>query len=111
MANPTFWIKRNDDNPSLDVALRDDRDRAVDLTGATIVFHMRNTADDTVKISGGSVSILSATRGEVRFTFSTTNTDTAGNYEAEFQVTFVGGGVETFPNDSYIDIIISEDVV
>ena len=111
MANPTFFIKRNDDNPSLDVALQDDKGRPVNVTGATTVFHMRNAADDTVKVSGGTTSTLNATRGEVRYSWSTSDTDTAGNFEGEFQVTFSGGGVQTFPNDGYIDIIIFEDVV
>ena len=111
MANPTFFIKQNDDRPTLDVALQDDRGRPVNVASATIVFHMRNTADDSVKITSAAVTILSATRGEVRHTFTTTNTDTAGNFEAEFQVTFSGGTVQTFPNDGYIDIIITDDVV
>jgi hypothetical protein len=111
MANPTFFIKRNDDQPTLDVALRDDKNRPVDVTGASVVFHMRNTADDTTKISGASVTVLAASKGEVRYPWTTTNTNTAGNFEAEFQVTFSDGGVQTFPNDGYIDVIITEDVV
>ena len=111
MANPTFFMKRNDDQPTLDVALRDDKNRPVDVTGATVLFHMRNTADDTTKISGGSVTVLSASKGEVRDSWSTSNTNTAGNFEAEFQVTFAEGGVQSFPNDGYIDVIITEDVV
>ena len=111
MANPTFFIKRNDDQPTLDVALRDDKNRPVDVTGASVVFHMRNTADDTTKISGASVTVLAASKGEVRYSWTTTNTKTAGNFEAEFQVTFSDGGVQTFPNDGYIDVIITEDVV
>lgn len=106
----TFFIKRNDDQPSLDVALRDDRNRAVELAGATVLFHMRNTADDSTKIDSGSVTIIDASRGEVRYSWQSGDTDTEGNYEGEFEVTFAAGGVETFPNDSYIDIIIGEDV-
>ena len=72
---------------------------------------MRNTADDTTKISGASVTVLAASKGEVRYSWTTTNTNTAGNFEAEFQVTFSDGGVQTYPNDGYIDVIITEDVV
>jgi hypothetical protein len=111
MAVPTFFIKRNDTSPSLNVALEDDVGRPIDVTGATIVFHMRNSADDSVKISGASATIVSATRGEVRYSFSATDSDTSGNFEAEFQVTFSGGAIETFPNDGYINVIITEDVV
>ena len=111
MAAPTFFIKQNDTRPTLDAALRDDRDRPVDIAGATVVFHMRNAADDTVVISSGSVGVLSTARGEVRYTWVAADTATAGNFEGEFQVTFAGGSVQTFPNDEYIKIVITDDVV
>ena len=110
MANPTFFIKRNDTAPSLDAALEDDKNRPVDITGATTVFHMRDTSDNSVKIASGVVSVLSAVRGEVRYTWAASDTDTAGNFEAEFQVTFADSTIESFPNDSYIAVIINEDV-
>jgi len=111
VAVPTFNIKQNDDRPLLDAFLRDDRDRPVDLTGATVLFHMRLATDNSVKINGGSVTVVAATAGSVRYTFTTSNTDTAGIYEAEFQVTFSDGTVQTFPNDGYITIVITDDVV
>ena len=111
MADPQFFIKRNDTVPYLDAALQDDRGRPINLTSTTVLFHMRDTADDSVKISGAAVTVLSATRGEVRYTWTSNDTDTAGNYEGEFQVTFDAGGVHTFPNNGYINIIMLEDVV
>jgi hypothetical protein len=110
MANPTFFIKQNDNTPRLDVALQDDKGRPVDLTGATTVFHMRNSADDTLKIDGGSTTILAATRGELRYSWTVANTNTAGNFEAEFQVTYPDTTIQTFPDDGYIDVIITDDV-
>ena len=110
MASPTFFIKQNDTTPALEAFLQDSRGRPVNLTGATIVFHMRLASDLTVKITIGSVTIVAATLGHVSFAFSAPNTDTAGNYEGEFQVTFSGGAIETFPNDGYIKIIITDDV-
>ena len=110
MASPTFFIKQNDTTPALSVFLQDARGRPINLTGATIVFHMRLESDLSVKISGGSVTTVSATQGNVSYTFSASDTDTSGNYQAEFQVTFSGGAVETFPNDDYIKVIITDDV-
>ena len=111
MANTQFFIKQNDTAPSLDAILHDDRGRSVNLTGATLVFHLRDTADDSVKVSAGIVTVLSATRGEVRYNWSAANTDTAGSYEGEFQVTLSSGGIQTYPNNGYINIIMLEDVV
>jgi len=37
----------------------------------------------------------------VRYQWSEGDTDTPGVYEAEFEVTYDGGAVETFPNANY----------
>ena len=110
MATPTFYIKQNDTRPELDVFLRDDKDRSINVTGATVKFSMRNASDNSVKINLGSVTTVSSTSGRIKYSFSAADTDTAGNFDGEFQVTFVGGQVETFPNDGYIKVIITDDV-
>lgn len=110
MASPQFNIKENDTTPALKVALRDARNRVRPLTGATVVFHMRLASDLVVKITGGSVGVQDASLGIVSYTFSASDTDTAGIYEAEFQVTYSDGTIETFPNDDYIKVIVVDDV-
>ena len=110
MATPTFYIKQNDTRPELDVFLRDDKDRTINVTGATVKFNMRNASDNTVKVNLGSVTTVSSTAGRVKYSFSSADTDTSGNFDGEFQVTFVGGQVATFPNDGYIKVIITDDV-
>jgi len=110
MATPTFYIKQNDTRPELDVFLRDDKDRTINVTGATVKFNMRNASDNTVKVNNGSVTTVSSTSGRVKYSFSASDTDTAGNFDGEFEVTFVGGQVETFPNDGFIKVIITDDV-
>ena len=37
-------------------------------------------------------------------------TDAPGRYQAEFEVTYSDGAVETFPNLGFITVIIAEDV-
>ena len=110
MATPTFYIKQNDTRPELDVFLRDDKDRTINITGATVKFSMRNASTNVVKISLGAVTTVSSTSGRVKYSFSAADTDTAGNFDGEFQVTFVGGQIETFPNDGYIKVIVTDDV-
>lgn len=110
MAAPTFYIKQNDTRPQLEVNLRDDRDRPINITGATVVFSMRNVSDDSVKIDEASTTTVSSTGGRVRYSFTAANTNTAGNFDGEFQVTFLDSTIETFPNDGYIRVIIVDDV-
>ena len=110
MADPTFYIKQNDTRPELDIFLRDDKDRSINITGATVKFSMRNASTNVVKISLAAVTTVSSTSGRVKYSFTASDTDTAGNFDGEFQVTFVGGQVETFPNDGYIKVIVTDDV-
>ena len=110
MASPTFDIKQNDTAPKLEAFLQDDKGRPVNLTGASTVFHMRLASDLSAKITSGSVTVESATKGHVSFTWTASNTDTAGIYQGEFQVTFVSGAIQTFPNNDYIKVNITDDV-
>jgi len=110
MAAPVFFIKQNDTTPALEAFLQDGRGRAVSLTGATVVFHMRLASDLSAKITDGTTSVVKATKGQVKFDFSASNTDTPGIYQGEFQVTFSNGDIETFPNDDYIKVIMVDDV-
>ena len=110
MADPTFYIKQNDTRPELDIFLRDDKDRSINVTGATVTFSMRNASTNVVKISLAAVTTVSSTAGRVKYSFTASDTDTAGNFDGEFQVTFVGGQIETFPNDGYIKVIVTDDV-
>ena len=110
-SSPQFAIKQNDTAPKLTVTLSDSRGRPRILTGATIVFHMRLQSDKTVKITSGSATIDDASLGICHYPFTAANTDTAGIYEGEFQVTYADSTVETFPNNDYIIITITDDVV
>jgi hypothetical protein len=101
-----LFIKQNDTSPSLTATLRG----IGDLTGATVVFHMRPKNEKTPKVINGAVDITDVAEKIVRYDWVTGDTDTAGNFEAEFQVTYAGGRIETVPNNSYIDIKIIDDI-
>lgn len=76
-----------------------------------MVFHMRLAPGGAVKVNGGSMAIVgNAVNGRVKYNWLAANTDTAGTYEAEVQVTFSNGAIRTFPPDSYISILIKDDI-
>ena len=70
---------------------------------------MRAVNSSTLKVNA-SASITNASNGAVSYTFSSSNTDTSGLFQGEFQVTFSGGAIETFPNAEYISINILDDL-
>lgn len=107
MADEVFYIKTNDTAPKLRYALLP---RTVDLTGASVVFNMRNR-QGTVKVSRGSATVVTATgTPTVEYSWQAGDTDTEGRFYGEFEVTFVDTTVGTFPNDDEIDIKISDDI-
>ena len=101
----TLYIKRNDLQPYYLAQARDSDDAVIDLTGATIVFTMKVYNSDgttgTVKVSRQSVSITDATNGKCEYRWASADTDTAGNYIVEFEVTPASGGKFTIPNPRY----------
>ena len=51
-----FFIKQNDTSPALKATLKDGLDAAVDLTGASVRFHMRPTGDTTAKVDAAAIT-------------------------------------------------------
>lgn len=107
----THQIKQNDTSPAIQAALTDASGTAIDLTGALATrFHMRLPGASSAKVDAAATVVGAATLGVVRYDWSTGDTDTAGLYEAEFEVTYADGTVETFPNSGYILVNINGDL-
>lgn len=92
-----FSIKQNDTSPSLQATLKDASLSPVDLTGATVMFHMKSV-DGTVKVDQ-EMTITDDTGGVVRYDWQSGDTDTVGTYYVEFEVTYADSSIETFPNN------------
>ena len=103
----SFYLKRGDTSPSLIYALDP---ATVDLTGATVRFNMRLKSGATKITRAAAVIVTAVGTPTVRYNWQAADTDTAGFYEAEFEVTYAGGAVETFPNSDYIPVNISGDI-
>lgn len=107
MARP-FLIKRNDTSRSLKFYPK--ASPASNFTGATAVFNMRERKGST-KVSRASATISSDSGGTYfQFDWSASDTDTAGDFEAEFEVTLANSAVETYPNSTWIDVKVTEDI-
>lgn len=111
-----FTIKQGDTRPLFVVVLKDDfgqpGEAPVNLTtaGGTAFFNMRSAGAGATKISRGTALVTNAAAGEVTYSWTAADTNTAGDYEAELEVQWTGGKVETFPNDGYWDISVVDDI-
>lgn len=102
-------VKKGDRYPGLLVQLRNISSGApLDLTNASsVVFRMRTAAAAPgVYKASGTCTITSATTGQVTYAWGPTDTDTLGDYEAEFVVTWSGGLVQTIPTKGYLMITV-----
>ena len=105
-----FYIKKDDTRPAITANLTDANDATVNLTGASVKFNMRVDPAGAIKINLGTAVIENAEAGQVSYSWSSDNTDTADDYEAEFQVTFAGGAVQTFPGRNWILVHVIDDI-
>jgi hypothetical protein len=105
----TFNIKKNDTSPSMLATLQDANGAAINVTGASVRFHLRAIGSQVVKVDEAA-TIVTPLEGIVRYDWSASDTDTVGSYQAEFEVTYADASIETFPNDGYIRVEIISDI-
>ena len=104
-----FFIKQNDTSPALQATLKDGSGTVINLTGCSVNFHMRKIGDTAVK-TDASATISDALNGVVYYQWVASDTDTIGSFECEFEVTFSGGEIESFPNNKFINVEITDDI-
>jgi len=110
MANTdVFNIKRNDTAPAISGTCKDADDAAKNLTSATVRFHMLD--DDGETVVDEAATLTDAANGIVSYAWAAADTDTAGGFRGEFEVTYSDSTIETFPNRGFIPIRIYEDLL
>jgi hypothetical protein len=110
MPEETFYIKQNDTASFITRDLKDAFGAPVNVTGAAVKFSMRVKPAGTIKVDDEDAVIVTAGTGRVRYEWTAANTNTADEYEAEFQVTYANGKIQTFPNDGHIPVVITDDI-
>lgn len=102
-----FHLKRGDTSPALLYRLAPE----VNLAGASVAFSMRVRDGGPTVIEREAASVEGdPADGVVRYDWTPADTATAGRFEAEFEVTYADGAVETFPNEGFIIVMIAGDI-
>ena len=104
-----FYIKQDDLLPEIQATLKDADDTVIDLSGATVKFIMTDKLTNEKKIDANAV-VVNDTGGVVKYVWTGTDTDTAGNYKGEFELKFADGRLMTVPNKVYINIKVVADL-
>lgn len=95
----TNTVKRfTTDDTRVNIAdtLVDSEGEIVDLTGMTVAFRMTIEESNTPKVNDASATIDNAEAGEVSYSWTAGDVNTAGTYDYQWIVTS-GGKTEHFP--------------
>lgn len=99
-----FAIKSFDRLPSIQATL------SADLTSAVSVdFIMRPKAGGAAKVNAAA-TIVDASGGVVRYDWAVGDTDTPGEFQAEWEVHWPGSKTQTFPTTSYHTVDVLADL-
>lgn len=105
-----FYWKQHDTSPSIRCALTDGSGSTPSGTLAgSVKFIMKATSASLPKVNA-SASIVDGTTWTVQYDPIAADTDTVGDFNAEWEVTFASGKKQTFPNPGYLSVQISADL-
>jgi len=106
----SFKIKRHDAGPPLRLFVMQSDEASFNFTGYTQPrFIMRALDAATPKVSAAA-AIDDAQGGVLRYDWVPADTDTAGRYQAEFELIDPAGKKRTFPVDEYAYVEVIEDL-
>lgn len=83
----------------------------VDLTtAATVVFRMRLMREQELKVESSAIIVGSPLLGQVEYRWAVGDTDEAGEYYADWYVTWADSTTETFPTLNHDVVLVSSDI-
>jgi len=80
----------------------------VGLNGATVTFAMQQRNGD--KQITGSANVTDADAGKVEFVWGGSDLDSPGIYDAEFDVTYASGKLQSYPGRETLVVVVRPSV-
>jgi hypothetical protein len=106
-----YYFKQSDTAPAITAVLLDGRGNPVSLVAATVKFKMMDQAGTViVNATAAADPNQVANTGHVSYNWAIGDLDTEGVYLAEWEVTFLNGTVETFPNKDYDVVRVTKEI-
>jgi hypothetical protein len=107
-----FLIKRHATRPYIELLVKNSDGTAFDFTGASEVLFSMKDQDDVLKIDSVAAEFDAddPTLGKLRYKWVKADTDTEGEFNAEFDVNYPGSETLTVPVDGDIRVKVYTDV-
>jgi hypothetical protein len=105
-----YTIKRGDTDPAFATVFYSGT-TPVDLSAATAVrIIVRLPGAASPKVNAAMTIVSPATSGAVTYQWQTADTDTAGRYEMEYEITWNTGRHRTIPTPGKDELVIESDL-
>lgn len=104
-----YDIKRGDTDPAFSTVLYNGS-TPLDLTAASGVRLIVKLPGAVAAKVDAAMTIVSAAAGSVSYQWQTADTDTAGRYEMEIEVTWNNGRRRTIPTPGKDELVIESDL-
>lgn len=112
--DPVFELKRHATRPYLRFKVtqidESDVESAFDFTGALTATFLLYDSDGVQKVSSGAIIESPKSSGVLRYMWQSSDTDTAGEFRAEFDVNYGGGVKLTLPLETHLMVRVYEDL-
>lgn len=95
----TVQMKQGDTGPPLTATLKNPDGTVANLNGATVKLNIKARRGGTVLVNHGTVTVTDATNGRVSYAWQVADTANPGSFYVEWEVTYAGGVITTYPND------------
>lgn len=105
-----FYIKRGDRLPTLARQLKWQDETPIDLTGCTVTWKMVDKKTRAVKVNAAA-TIVSAAEGRVEYDWQVVDTNAAGHFEGEWQITYPDARRLTVPNMNFVTVHVVDSLV
>lgn len=110
MSDLRFHLKQGDQEPALQVIIYNPDTTPMNLSAVAGILFRMSKPGEAPTIAAGSTTGVDLVNGIVEYRWGPDDTDEAGEYRAEFIVTYTSGKEETFPKDTYLIVEIHENV-
>lgn len=104
-----FHVRTGNRLPAIEATLYRDR-KVADLTGASTVHLIYRPAAGGAIITKTAAFVEALTGGKVKYAWAANDTDTVGEYEAYWRVTYATGEQESFPNNGFFTMKFTENL-
>ncbi|MCU4754246.1 phage baseplate upper protein [Halobacteria archaeon AArc-curdl1] len=104
-----FYLKNGDTSPVLLAILSDEDGEPVDLVESDVWLRLQEPRGGETVIESG-VTVTDPEEGRVHYHWGALEDDRnlSGRYRADFVVEYPDGAQETFPNDGFHDVVITD---